>query len=183
MIFRVIFIALLSFYGSVSAAQFQTLRSGSILILDQPSLLTRSKLGQAILLLEQSEQTAILEASHLLTQELEAEEAILTQQRATLTNEEFRELADAFNDKAEAARASQNAIDSAQLVRIESRRRVFFQFIGPQLAEMMQKFGASAILDRRSVLLFDKNLDITLEVIALLDAAYEENPDMIDLGN
>jgi len=183
MIFRVIFITLLSFYGSVSVAQFQTLRSGSVLILDQPSLLTLSKLGQAILQLEQSEQAAILEAGQLLTQELEAEEAELTQRRAALTNEEFRVLADAFNDKAEAARASQNAIDTAQLARVDARRRAFFQFIGPQLAEMMQKFGAAAIFERRSVLLFDKNLDITLETIALLDAAYEENPDMIDLGN
>lgn len=183
MIFRVILIAFLGLYGSVSMAQFQTLRSGSILILDQPSLLTRSKLGQAILSLEQSEQAAILEAGHQVTQQLENEEADLTQQRATLTPDEFRVLADAFNDKAEAARASQNAIDAAQLARVENRRRAFFQFIGPQLAEMMQRFGASAIFERRSVLLFDKNLDITQETIALLDAAYEENPDMIDLGN
>ena len=119
----------------------------------------------------------------MLTEELEAEEADLTERRSQMDNAAFRVLADAFNDKVEAARASQTAIDEAQLVRVEARRRAFFQFIVPQLGEMIQKYNAAAIIDRRSVLLFDKNLDITQETIALLDALYEENPDMIDLGN
>ncbi len=183
MIFRLLLVAVLCLSGSMGWAQFQTLRSGSILVLDQPALLIRSQLGQAILALEQSEQAAILELGRQTTQLFEAEEAELTTQRLVLSNEDFRLLADAFNIKVEAARAEQTSRDEAHLTRIEARRRAFFQFIVPQLGELIQKYGAAAILDRRNVLLFDKNLDITLETIALLDKAYEENPEMIDLGN
>ena len=183
MVFRLLLIAFLGFSGSAAWAQLQTLRTGSILVLDQSSLLTRSKLGQDILELERAEQAAILDAGQLVTQELETEEAELTELRKTLENDEFRMLADAFNDRVELARASQNAIDDAQLLRVETRRREFFQSILPQLTNIIQKYGAAAIIDRRSVLLFDKNLDITLETIELLDEAYAENPDMIDLGN
>jgi len=42
----------------------------------------------------------------------------------------------------------------------------------------LQKYMAGAILDRRSVLLFDKNMDITDEAIALLDDAFAKNPNM-----
>jgi len=164
-------------------AQAQSLRTGSILLLDQASLLSSSKLGQDILALEQSEQIAIFENNDGIIAELEAEEAFLTEQRLILPADEFRMLANQFDEKVEAVRATQIDIDQQQLARVDNRRRAFFQFIVPQLGELIQQYGSAAILDRRSVLLFDKNLDITLETIALLDQAYEANPDMINLGN
>ncbi len=183
MFIKAFLIIFLSLASTASFAQFQTLRTGSILVLDQASLLTQSNLGRAILALEQSEQAEILENGHLVTLELEAEERELTKIRASLAIEDFQVLADAFNDKVEATRASQTEVVEVQKSRVEARRRAFFQFIGPQLAELIQKYSAAAIIDRRTVLLFDKNLDITLETIAVLDAAYAENPEMIDLGN
>lgn len=183
MFFRFLFAIILSLSCTGAWAQFDTIRTGSVLVLDQASLFTASKLGQDILVLEQSEQIQILEESQLITLELQAEETALTEQRAIMPNDDFRVLADAFNEKVETIRASQIAIDDAHLKDIEARRRAFFQYIVPFLAELLKTHGASVIIDRRSVLLFDKSLDITAETIALLDKVYEENPDMINLGN
>lgn len=183
MVLRVWLVIVLCIASTASWAQFQTFRAGSVLVLDETSLLTQSKLGQDILSLEQSEQAEITTAGRLVTEQLEAEEALLTEQRLTLSHEEFRVLADAFNEKVETVRDSEAAVRVAQLTRVEARRRAFFQFISPQLEGMLRKYGAAAIIDRRYVLLSNPVLDITQELITLLDEAYEQNPDMIDLGN
>lgn len=165
------------------AAQVATVRTGNILVLDQASLLTGSQLGKDILALELAEQETIIAAGQQINSAYEAEEQFLTEQRDILPPDEFRILAEAFNDKVEETRAEQSAGDEAQLARIEARRRAFYQAILPYLGEIIRRYNASAILDRRSVLLFDKNLDITLETIALLDQEYAQNPDMIEFEN
>ncbi|MCF6273004.1 MAG: OmpH family outer membrane protein [Rhodobacteraceae bacterium] len=170
------------FWAGIAPAQdFPTYGSSNILIINQDALFSASRLGRDILQQEERERDLLIEEGRRIGDEFIAEELDLTAQRDTLPAEEFRLLAEAFDIKVEKARAEQEANDSTLIANIEARRRAFFQVIAPVLARLMQKYGAAAIIDQRSVLLFDRNMDITREAIDLLDKAYNENPDMIKL--
>lgn len=188
---RFLFVALLGLLASASCAQefpvfeqgedYPTYSASGILVVNQDALFSGTVLGRDIMLLEQQEQDELVEEGRRIGDAFVREEQELTSLRDTLPSDEFIALADAFDEKVVAARAAQEANDSTLIANIEARRRFFFQAIAPVLASLMQKYRAVAIIDRRSVLLFDRNLDITSEAVELLDKAYSENPDMINL--
>lgn len=155
------------------------LPDGAILFVNQERMLVESVLGKRILSLE-SEERAILSAEgEALAQELELAEQELTDLRATMPPADFRARAEAFNRRVETVRADRLTKDQAQAARIDARRRSFFAVAGQILGNIMVQNRASAIMDRRSVLLFNTGLDITDMAIAELDAAFEANPDLL----
>ncbi len=166
--------------GPTYGQTFPTYGATNILIINQDALFANSELGKDILALEQQEQEALIAEGQRIGAAFEAEEKDLTLRRDTLPPDEFRELADAFDQKVIAARAEQEANDNNLIANIEARRRTFFKAVVPVLARLMQKYSASAIIDQRSVLLFDRNLDITSEAIELLDITYKEDPGMLE---
>ena len=178
---RLILLWLVFFAGVAQAQDFPTYQASTILIVNQDGLFSGTALGNDILAREQEERDALIEESRRIGDAFVAEEQDLTTLRDTLPPDEFKLLADAFDAKVVKARAEQEANDSTLIANIEARRRAFYQAIAPVLAGILQKYRAVAIIDRRSVLLFDRNLDITSEAIELLDKAYAENPDMINL--
>ena len=56
--------------------------------------------------------------------------------------------------------------------RAEERRREFLGKVQPILLEILSETGADAVVDRRFVLIFKQDLNITDEVIKRLDEAY-----------
>lgn len=175
--FVILFSALCAF--SARAQDFPVFQPTNILIVSQEELFSNSALGKDILQLEQDERNALIEEGRKIGADFEAEEQHLTELRDTMPADEFQKLADAFDAKVVAARAAQETSDSNLISNIEARRRAFYSVIAPILAQVMQRYNASVILDRRSALLFDRNLDITTEAIEFLDKAYSENPDML----
>jgi len=167
--------------GLAPAQEFPTFQPTSILIVSQEVLFSETALGKDILALEQSERDALIAESRQIGAAFVEEEFKLTEMRDTLSPDEFRRLADAFDEKVVAARAAQDANDSTLIANIEARRRAFYRVIAPVLARLMQQYNATVIIDRRTVLLFDNNLDITSEAVQFLDNAYKENPDMLDM--
>ncbi len=162
------------------AQDYPVFQAANILIVSQDELFSNSALGKDILQLEQDERDKLIEEGRQIGAAFEAEEKQLTALRDTMAPEEFRILADAFDAKVVAARAAQETNDTNLIANIEARRRAFYGVIAPILAQVMQRYNATVILDRRSALLFDRNLDITREAIESLDKAYSENPDMIN---
>ena len=162
------------------AQDYPTFQAANMLIVSQDELFSNSALGQDILQLEQDDRNALIEDGRQIGASFEAEEKRLTALRDTMAAEDFRVLADAFDAKVVAARAAQETNDANVIANIEARRRAFYGVIAPILAQVMQRYNATVILDRRSALLFDRNLDITREAIEFLDKAYSENPDMIN---
>ncbi len=161
------------------AQDYPVFQAANMLIVSQEELFSNSALGQDILQLEQDERDSLIVEGRRIGAEFEAEEKTLTALRDTMSPEEFQVLADAFDAKVVAARAAQETNDTNLIANIEARRRAFYGVIAPILAKVMQRYNATVILDRRSALLFDRNLDITREAIEFLDKAYSENPDMI----
>jgi len=172
-----LWLALLS--SMATAQDFPVFQAANILIVSQEDLFASSQLGKDILKFEQTERDALIEEGRLIGAAFVVEEQALTQLRDTLPADEFQALAAAFDDKVVSARAEQETSDANLIANIEARRRAFYGLIAPILAQVMQRYNATVIIDRRSALLFDRNLDITREAIEFLNKAYAENPDMI----
>ncbi len=182
MVWRLIFVVTLGLWAGIAPAQdFPTYGSSNILIINQDSLFSETALGKDILAQEQQERDALIEKGRQIGAGFVTEEQRLTDLRDTMPADAFKTLADAFDAKVVAARSAQETDDATLIANIEARRRAFYQAIAPSLAGLMQKYRAAAIIDRRSVLLFDRNMDITREAITVLDKAYSEKPDMINL--
>jgi len=167
------------FAPMANGQDFPVFQAANILIVSQEDLFANSALGKDILQLEQNDRDILIEEGRRIGAAFVAEEQQLTALRDTLPVAEFQVLADAFDKKVVAARALQETSDANLIANIEARRRNFYGVITPILAQVMQRYNATVIIDRRSALLFDRNLDITREAIEFLDKAYSENPDMI----
>ena len=179
------FFAFILALGLAGAAQAQPvddtsfLPAGAILFVNQERMLAESELGKLILTMEASERAVLTAESERIASELEAAEQQLTDERPTAEPEAFRTKAEAFNLRVEQVRAERLAADQAQTQRNEDRRRAFYGVAGQILGEILVQNRASAIMDRRSVLLFNTGLDITDLAIVQLDAAFAANPDML----
>lgn len=98
------------------------------------------------------------------------EERTLTEQRAAMTSEEFRALADAFDEKVQRLRAEQDAKARALGGQSDEARRRFLTLAQPVLQNLMREAGAAVMLERRNVFLAVDAVDLTDLAITRLDA-------------
>lgn len=152
-----------------AAAQSVGVVQSDILVLDPERLFERTQLGQAISARLQQEREALIARNRQLEADLEAEELALTEKRAETSPEEFRALADAFDEKVQQIRQ-----DSERRMREHERNRErapldFMRQVEPVLVELMLEAGASVVMDRRSVLLRNDVVDITDAAVQRID--------------
>lgn len=159
--------------GSGSAQQLGLVQS-PILTIESDRLFTESAFGQRIAREVQSESTILASENRQIEAELTAEEKALTDQRAELAPEEFRALADAFDEKVQAIRRTQDAKAQALAQRRDRSQVTFFQTARPVLEAVMREAGASVILERSSVFLSANVTDITDIAISRIDAVLGE---------
>jgi len=140
-----------------------------VLTLDQERLYQSTLFGQRLEAeLAAARQTLIAKNAED-QRNLEAEEAELTEKRATLPPEEFRALADAFDAKVTGVRAEQERNVRTLQRQIERARQQFFGAVEPLLLEVVRQRGAAVVLDARAVLINTGQLDVTDEVRARVD--------------
>lgn len=144
----------------------------SFLVLEQDRVFNSSALGKEIIALNEAEDSKLRAEGQRLDRQFEQEEQALTEQRAQLTPEEFRVLADAFDEKVVATRRAQEERGAALVQRAERRQREFLRQIGPILLQILEETGASAVIEQRGLLISKQDLNITGEVIKRLDAAH-----------
>lgn len=102
--------------------------------------------------------------------ELRDEEQQLTERRQTMAPDDFRRLADAFDQKVQEIRRVQDAkLEEINKMR-EDARREFLTVSLPILQEIMREAGAGAILEKSSVFLSAEAADITELAIQRIDA-------------
>jgi Skp family chaperone for outer membrane proteins len=160
----------LALAAGMSAAWAQPVAPGAFLVINQEQLLTLSQAGQRLLAEENQRRDTMRSEARALDSSFEEEERRLTEQRPTLSPEEFRELSDAFDARVVKARRDQDERASALAQEFDQRRRQFYAEVAPILVMLMDRYGAKAILDENSVLLADQSLNITRAVIAEIDA-------------
>jgi Skp family chaperone for outer membrane proteins len=151
-------------------ARAQVAGGTPFLVINQEQILTGSKAGQALLAEEERQRDALRAEARALDASFEEEERRLTEQRPTLSPEEFRKLSDAFDSRVVEARREQDARANALAQEFDQRRRQFYARVAPMLVTLMDRYGAKAIFDETSVLVADQSLNITDELIAEIDA-------------
>jgi Skp family chaperone for outer membrane proteins len=164
--------------GSVQAQTSEIVRS-PILVIDSERLYLGSAFGQRVAG-DQDRLSAELNAENLkIEQDLSAEELSLTEQRATTSPADFRELADVFDAKVQATRERQLRKTQALTQLLDQQRAVFFQSAGPVIESLMREAGAAVLLDRREVFFSADAVDITSAAILRIDATLGEGAPLV----
>lgn len=146
--------------------------SSPILVIVQDRLFTESIVGKEIVVRETEWRDALKTESRSIDAAFESEEIELTEQRANISKEEFRALAESFDARVVAARASQEEKSQDILKEMEDMRRRFFISAAPILQQIMTDYNAVVLLDQRSVLLSDNRINITDEAIRRLNMSF-----------
>ncbi|MCV6824316.1 MULTISPECIES: OmpH family outer membrane protein [Halocynthiibacter] len=147
--------------GGVNGAGF--------VILNQDRLFFESAYGKRALEELQEQARALQSENSTLTQDLEAEENELAQNRSNMEPDEFRRRADAFDEKVQAIRAAQDRKLQELGEQEEVARNNFARAIVPVLQAILKERGAAGILDSRVVLLPSPDINITDDAIRLVD--------------
>lgn len=142
-----------------------------ILTIDQDRLFAETGRGLEVSEELEAQAAALARENEEIESALIAEELSLTEQRATLSVEEFKLLADAFDAKVQRIRAEQDQKARAINVAGDEARQQFFNDIAALISEIVRERGALIVLDRRDVFLSADRIDITDDAIARINAA------------
>ncbi|MGL4310732.1 MAG: OmpH family outer membrane protein [Paracoccaceae bacterium] len=141
-----------------------------ILVIDQDRLFDESAFGRRVRAEVEAASAEAAAESRKIEAQLTAEEKSLTERRPDLTPEEFRDLADAFDKRVTKFRDEQAEKASAIAAQQEAERKRFLDVALPVLGEIVRDNGAVAMLEKRSVFLSARSIDVTDRAIAAIDA-------------
>ncbi|MFK7869562.1 MAG: OmpH family outer membrane protein [Roseobacter sp.] len=149
----------------------QAFLQSPVLTVDSERLYAESNYGQNTTREIETRGAELAAENRRIEEELSREEQDLTAQRATLPAADFRDLANAFDEKVQDVRRAQDA-KARELNRLLEQRQVaFLTTAGPVLEQLMREAGAAVILERRSIFLSANAIDITQEAIDRLNKA------------
>lgn len=137
--------------------------------LDETRLLAGSRYGQRILHRFETAQLALAAENREIEATLVERERGLTNRRAVLPPEEFRNLADSFNAEVETYRRTQSDKERAVYLEHDADRRRFRLASNGVLTEVMRARGIQAIISEDAIILAFKGIDITDALIAGMD--------------
>lgn len=140
-----------------------------ILTIDRDRLLSETLYGQRVNRELEAASQAMAAESRKIEAALEEEERQITEQRATLAPDAFRDLARAFDEKVQALRQEREAAEDNLRLQIEAAQNAFFEQVGPILGALVRERGAVMILDRRAILLAATDVDITEAAVARIN--------------
>jgi Skp family chaperone for outer membrane proteins len=170
---RLLWTALICLSGVAGAqtppAEAPTSVQSTILTLDQEALFSRSLFGKA-LRAEIAKDASIAEAeTRKIDADLEVEERDLTEKRANMPAEQFRLLAEAFDTKVKDMRAKREAAASALRDKEAAARQFFVAEVTQIIGDYMIQRGATAIVDKKAIIVQLSAIDITTDIVALID--------------
>ncbi|WP_375173189.1 OmpH family outer membrane protein [Pseudooceanicola sp.] len=149
-----------------------------VLTLDTDRLLNDSAAGREIER-DLAEKSATLAAENRrIEAELTEEEKDLSVRRASLSTEDFRAAAAAFDEKVNRIREEQDAKLRELQGQSEQARLRILQAANPVLASIMRDTGAVAILEKSNVIVGLQSIDVTDTAIERLDAAMQDGGDI-----
>lgn len=141
----------------------------AILTIETERLFNGSMYGQRIQREFADAYTDLNAENRLKEAELAAEEAELTDLRATLSRAEFTKLADEFDVKAQRIRSEQIAKETEIRAKPEQARQEFLRIIRDVIVEIMRERRALAVFEVEDVFIAASSLNITAEAIARID--------------
>ena len=132
--------------------------SMSIGTLDQYALFRNSLFCQRVSQEVSDESELLLTKELLLQSELEAEEQSLTVKRKLIVTEEFKKLAEEFDEKVQKIRTETTEARINLSKYSDEDRNRFFQIALPTLVQLSEELGLSTLLDHRMVILSLKDI-------------------------
>ncbi|MES2434525.1 MAG: OmpH family outer membrane protein [Pseudomonadota bacterium] len=159
---------LLGVSGQAVIAQ-SVVQKTAIVTLDQDQLYLGTQYGRSLQAKFETESAALLAENRKIDAALEAEERDLTDKRPSMSAQDFRPLAEAFDNKANELRKAQDAKSTDLAKSRDVDRQAFFQAVAPILGDYMVERGAVAILDKSAIVVSLGAIDITKEVITRID--------------
>jgi len=160
----------ISIIPDTSAQEIGTVRS-AFLTIELDRFFSQSKFGLRIAR-EIDEAGELLAAENRqIEAELVLEEQGLTERRKSMEPIEFRQLADAFDEKVQEFRRVQDGKVRQLSQKRVNGQNILFQEARPVLEQLMRETGAVVILERSNVFLSANVIDITDVAINRIDAA------------
>jgi Skp family chaperone for outer membrane proteins len=159
----------------LEAQQIGVIQS-DVLVIDPERMLLESDYGKRLQGEIQAERDRLIAYNEKVAQELEAEEQRLTALRSKTPANEFREMADAFDQRVEELR-----LESERLSRELERRRElipiqFMRVVQPVLSELLNEANAMVMIDARTVMLHTSAADVTDLAVQRINAAIGAGP-------
>lgn len=152
---------LLAALAELASAQQIGLVKSPILTIESDRLFAESDFGRRVARELETESGILAAENRRIEAELTIEEQDLTDRRSQLEPEAFRALADAFDEKVQEIRRTQDAKARKLNSRGEADRVAFLQGVRPVLETLMREAGAAVILERSSVFLSANATDVT----------------------
>ncbi|MGX0878661.1 Skp family chaperone for outer membrane proteins [Roseovarius sp. MBR-154] len=153
--------------------------SSDVVVIDSERLLTETEYGQRLQREVQEERERLIAHNERVAAQLEAEEQSLTEMRGTVPADEFRDMADAFDNKVTELRRESETKSRELERRRELAPLQFMRVVQPVLADLLTEADAVAMLDRRGVLLHADVADVTDLAISRIDAQIGTGPDAL----
>lgn len=142
-----------------------------ILTVESDRLFSDSAFGKRLAREFEAESAVLSAENRRIEAELTAEEKDLTERRPNMEPDAFRVLADAFDEKVNEIRRTQDAKARELTQKRDADRVVYLQSVAPILELMMRESGAAVILERSSVFISANVIDITDDAIRRIDEA------------
>ena len=140
-----------------------------VLIIDSDRLFFETEYGRRIAS-DLADRTAELQAENdAIVAELTEEERSLTQRRATMDPEAFREEAAAFDTKVQEVRRARDAKNGELAAEAAQARAAFEERVQAIVANLMLERGATMVMEQRNVILSVRAANITDDAIARID--------------
>ncbi len=146
-------------------------QSSQILTIDQDRLLVETRLGASVLEALETRAKTLAAENKTIEEDLIAEELALTEKRPDLAPDEFRTLANEFDQRVQTLRAEQDDKERALNRAQEEARNTFVRESASIISEIVRERGALLVIDRRDVYLSAGSIDITDEAIKRINDA------------
>lgn len=150
-------------------AQGQVQPAGGIVTFDSDRLFFESDFGQRVTRDIEATGNELVAENRRIEAELASAEQDLTERRSSMTPEEFRPLADAFDTRVQESRQAQAAKSRALNALLAQQREIFLRTATPILRELMIEAGAAVLLENRTVFFSAPSSDITNVAIGRLN--------------
>ncbi|MEM6276159.1 MAG: OmpH family outer membrane protein [Pseudomonadota bacterium] len=164
-------LALLMWPGLIAAQTVEGVPQSQILTIDSSQLFPGTVLGQSILQGLADERAAFAAESQEIAADLRAEELSLTEQRQSLSREEFAALAAEFDTRVQAAREERDAGEAALVAQREQQEIAFLRQVRPILGQIMDEARAVVLIEADTVFLRNGAIDVTAIAIARINDA------------
>jgi len=147
-------------------------QEASILVVDLDRAYETSLFGKSMRAQFREDNQDVAAENTLLLNALKDEELQLTEDRATLSAEEFAAAAAAFDAKVQEIRSAR--LEKIRQVdeQFKNLKPLFFSRIEPFFDLVMREFNATVILEKRSVLRSIEGIDITDLLVERVDDAF-----------